>query len=152
MSSVRCRLLLVWVLTGCGAPPEPTPGHLLPCPASDNCVSSEADPADTVHSIAPLAPPAGHTMPNNALARLRGVVLAMPRATIVGGSPTTLRATFSSRIFGFTDDVEFRADPKLRVIQVRSASRRGYGDLGVNRERVEAIRAAWHATFEETGR
>lgn len=152
MSSACWGLVLVGVLTGCSPPPQPTTGHLLPCPSSDNCVNSEADSADTVHSIAPLAPPTGHSMPNDALARLRGIVLAMPRTTIVGGSPTTLRATFSSRIFGFTDDVEFRVDPKLRVIQVRSASRRGYGDLGVNRERVEAIRAAWDATFEETGR
>ena len=95
-------VLIVWLLAGCADPPKATPGHLLPCPASNNCVSSEADPSDTLHAIAPIAPPTGYSMPNDALARLRGIVLTMPRATVVGGSATSLRATFSSRI---TDDL-----------------------------------------------
>jgi len=137
---------IAW-LAGCSSPPEPIAGHLLPCPASDNCVSSEADPSETLHFIPPLGPPVGYTMPNDALARVRSVVVAMPRSTIVGGGVMDLRATFESRIFGFTDDVTFRSDFKLRVLQVRSASRRGYGDMGVNRARVEEIRRAWDASF-----
>lgn len=38
------------------------------------------------------------------------------------------------------DDTEFQLDPS-GVIHVRSAARLGYSDLGVNRRRVEAIRA-----------
>ncbi len=138
--------VLGWMIA-CASPPTPIAGHLLPCPSSNNCVCSEADPADTEHAIPPLAPPAGHAMPNDALARVRGVIASMPRATIVGGGVVDLRATFESRIFGFTDDVVLRADYAKRVVHVRSASRRGYGDMGVNRARVEELRRGWDATF-----
>lgn len=139
-------LALSWAV-GCASPPVVVAGHLPPCPTSNNCVSSEADPADGQHYVAPLAPPVGYTMPNDALARVRTLIVAMPRSTIVGGGVMDLRATFESRIFGFTDDVVVRSDFKLRVLQVRSASRHGYGDMGVNRARVEELRRAWDASF-----
>ena len=41
---------------------------------------------------------------------------------------------------GFVDDIEFYAEPS-GLIHVRSAARLGKSDLGVNRKRVEAIRA-----------
>ncbi|MBD0265996.1 MAG: DUF1499 domain-containing protein, partial [Tolypothrix sp. Co-bin9] len=52
-----------------------------------------------------------------------------------------LYAEFKSALMGFVDDVEFYLDPKAKVIQVRSASRLGQSDLGVNRKRIETIRA-----------
>jgi uncharacterized protein (DUF1499 family) len=127
--------------------PTAVPGHLQLCPASPNCVSSEAYVADATHYIAALQPPPGQALPNDALVRLRTIVAGMPRATIVGGGPTWFTATFSSRIWGFVDDVELRVDGAAGVVHVRSASRTGHSDLGVNRERVEAIRAAWVASF-----
>ena len=51
-----------------------------------------------------------------------------------------IAATFSSKVFGFVDDVELRADAEAGVIHVRSASRVGRSDLGANRRRVESIR------------
>ena len=65
----------------------------------------------------------------------------MPRATIVRHEPDYLYAEFRSRRMGFVDDVEFTYDDRAGLIQVRSASRLGRGDLGVNRKRIEAIRA-----------
>ncbi len=62
------------------------------------------------------------------------------RARIVREQPGYLQAEFTSRMLGFVDDVEFVLEPTARVIHVRSASRLGYRDFGVNRERVEAIR------------
>ena len=61
-----------------------------------------------------------------------------PRATIIEETGQYMHVEFRSRIFGFVDDVEFLVDD--RVIQVRSASRVGRSDLGVNRKRIEALR------------
>jgi uncharacterized protein (DUF1499 family) len=42
---------------------------------------------------------------------------------------------------GFVDDVEFLADRASGVVHVRSASRLGRRDFGVNRARIEELRA-----------
>jgi uncharacterized protein (DUF1499 family) len=52
-----------------------------------------------------------------------------------------VHAKFTSRFFRFVDDVEFCIDDDLRIIHVRSSSRVGYFDFGVNRRRIERIRA-----------
>jgi uncharacterized protein (DUF1499 family) len=64
----------------------------------------------------------------------------MPRMRIVEEQPGYLRVESSSRLIGFVDDVEFLVDAEHHVVHVRSASRMGYSDLGVNRQRVEDIR------------
>jgi len=113
-------------------------GRLKPCPRSPNCVSSQADRADETHAIAPLAfkgDPAG------AWRALRDLVAGWERAKVVVDEDAYLRAEFATRVMGFVDDVEFLLDPGARVIHVRSASRLGRRDFGVNRERVEAIRS-----------
>jgi uncharacterized protein (DUF1499 family) len=66
----------------------------------------------------------------------------MPRVTVVASDKGYLHAEFRSRLFGYVDDFEARWDAGSRCIQVRSASRSGHSDLGVNRRRVESIRAA----------
>jgi uncharacterized protein (DUF1499 family) len=66
-----------------------------------------------------------------------------PGARITDSAGPYLHAEFRSRLWGFVDDVEFRVDAAARVIHVRSASRQGYSDLGVNRKRVEALRKAF---------
>ena len=115
-----------------------TAGRLAPCKPSPNCVSSQADRSDTTHYLAPLA--AGHD-PHRAFATLKRIVRDAPRVTVVRDEPDYLYAEYRSRLFGFVDDVEFWLDPRAGVIHVRSASRLGRSDLGVNRERVEQIRA-----------
>lgn len=122
------------------APSHPAGSPLPPCPSTPNCVCSE-DP-DTGHRIAPLA---FEGSPAAALARLRQVVLALPRMTLVSESGTGFRVECRTRILRFVDDVEFRLDAAGGAIQVRSASRVGYSDLGTNRRRVEEIRRAFAA-------
>ncbi len=108
---------------------------LAPCPNKPNCVSSLAPDAD--HRVEPFAL-SGET----GWAALRAAVAAMPRTKIVEERPGYLHAECKSRIFRFTDDLELlRSDTGDRV-DVRSASRVGYGDWGVNRARVESLRAA----------
>ncbi|MGB3201944.1 MAG: DUF1499 domain-containing protein [Nodosilinea sp.] len=116
-------------------------GKLAPCPNSPNCVVSQGD-ADAEHAIAPLAYSGD---PVEAMAQLVAVVNAMPRTTMVESTDTYLYAEFASKLMGFVDDVEFYLDPAESVIQVRSASRMGKSDLGVNRQRIEAIRAQFQA-------
>jgi uncharacterized protein (DUF1499 family) len=113
-------------------------GRLAPCKPSPNCVSSQADPSDKVHYIAPIAAGAN---PGGTFARLKQLVLATANARVVTDTPVYLYAEYSSRVFGFVDDAEFWLDNPAGVIQVRSASRLGYSDLGVNRDRIEGIRA-----------
>ncbi|WP_052050886.1 DUF1499 domain-containing protein [Leptolyngbya sp. KIOST-1] len=114
-------------------------GHLAPCPASPNCVVSQGD-TDSEHSIAPLAYSGD---PSQAMAQLAAVVTAMPRTEIIEQGDRYLYAEFTSRWMGYVDDVEFYLDPEASVIQVRSASRLGESDLGVNRQRIETIRQAF---------
>jgi uncharacterized protein (DUF1499 family) len=75
------------------------------------------------------------------LARIKAIVQASPGAELVKEEPGYLYATFTTRLMKYTDDVEFWFDPAAQVVQVRSASRLGRKDFGVNRERLEALRA-----------
>ncbi len=136
--SVRFRgspvLALAVVLTACSGAPPVT--RLSPCPASPNCVSSKA--VDAAHRIEPFA---YGGEPGDALARVKAAALSFPRAAVVAEEPGYLKMTFTSALFRFVDDVEFDVDEAAKVVNVRSASRVGYSDLGANRKRIEAIRA-----------
>ncbi|MBD2437677.1 DUF1499 domain-containing protein [Nostoc sp. FACHB-110] len=110
-------------------------GKLASCPNSPNCVSSQS--TDAIHQIAPLT---FHTSPEQAIAHLKSIVQSLPRTTIISESQDYLYAEFKSALMGFVDDVEFFLDRNANVIQVRSASRLGQSDLGVNRQRIETIR------------
>jgi uncharacterized protein (DUF1499 family) len=113
-------------------------GALARCPASPNCVSSQA--SDDAHAVAPFA---YADDPRAALGRLAGIISTRPGARIVTREPDYLHAEFESKLMGFVDDLELRVDPAARVIHVRSASRLGHRDFGVNRARVESLRAAF---------
>jgi uncharacterized protein (DUF1499 family) len=73
--------------------------------------------------------------------RLRKVIAEMKGTRIAEEELGYLHAEFRSALFGFVDDVEFRMDETAGRIDVRSASRTGWFDFGVNRRRVEEIRA-----------
>ena len=109
---------------------------LAACPSSPNCVNSQAD--DRQHGISPLTF-SGDAV--KAMGKLAGVVAAIPRTQVIQRRSDYLYVEFSTPFMGFVDDVEFYCDGK--AIQVRSASRLGYSDLGVNRKRIEAIRAGF---------
>jgi uncharacterized protein (DUF1499 family) len=64
----------------------------------------------------------------------------MKKTQIITEDKNYLYAEFTSAIMGFVDDVEFYLDEDAKLIQVRSASRLGKSDLGVNRKRIETIR------------
>lgn len=107
-------------------------GRLAPCRRTPNCVSSQADPSDTEHYIAPLAF-AG------SIAALRTAIETLPLATVVREERDYLYAEFRTPILRFVDDVEFLREGS--VLHVRSASRLGRRDFKANRNRVEQLRA-----------
>ena len=119
-------------------------GKLKPPSATANSVSSQAAlyPDHPQRRYADIAPLALRGDGPATLARLQHVVAAMPGARIVDSTPDYLYAQYTTSIMQFVDDVEFWYDPKAQAIQVRSASRVGESDLGVNRKRVEAVRQA----------
>jgi uncharacterized protein (DUF1499 family) len=130
-------LLLACVLTASASAAQPT---LAPCPSSPNCVSSLA--TDPTHQMAPWPAPMSASV---ALDRLAAIVTAEPRTAVVSRDTLRLRVTFTSRLFRFVDDVEFAIDPVAQLVHFRSASRVGYGDLGVNRARMGRLRTAFLA-------
>ncbi|WP_350339215.1 DUF1499 domain-containing protein [Geomonas sp. Red32] len=111
-------------------------GRLSACPASPNCVSSQA--SDERHRIAPLAFTGD---PDAAFARLKTVLAQRKDTSVVEERPGYLRVELRTTLF--VDDGEFLLDREERVVHVRSASRLGYSDLGKNRSRMEDIRRAF---------
>ena len=106
-------------------------GKLAACPGSPNCVNSQSE--DSKSKIDPLPPVS--------IAQIKQVVESMERTTIIEETDTYLYTEFQSKLMGFVDDVEFYVDSANSVVQVRSASRLGQSDAGVNRKRVEEIRS-----------
>jgi uncharacterized protein (DUF1499 family) len=106
-------------------------GKLSPCPGSPNCVCSQSDLPQSAIDPFPLVP----------IAELAKIIREMERTTIVEESENYLYAEFKSKLMGYVDDVEFYRDPSQNAVHVRSASRLGQSDLGVNRQRIESIRA-----------
>lgn len=121
-----------------GKPPErPETVAALPgCPAAPNCVVSQN--ADTAHAVAPLKLAGDPAVEWPALRE----VLQQLGGRLIRGDERYLHFEFRSRIFGFVDDVECLLNEAAGQVEIRSASRVGYSDLGVNRRRVEAIRTA----------
>ncbi|MEA5506651.1 DUF1499 domain-containing protein [Halotia wernerae UHCC 0503] len=112
-------------------------GHLSSCPASNNCVVSQD--ADSKHAIEPIA---YHVDRDKARKTLLKVLTVVPRTEVIEQKDNYIHALSKSRIFKFTDDVEFYLPANESVIHLRSASRIGESDLGVNRRRLEQIRLA----------
>lgn len=109
-------------------------GQLAPCPTSPNCVNSHSD---ALHQIEPLTYKSSAT---TAFANLKTVIESFKQAKIIKAPDNYLYAEFTIPVVGFVDDVEFLLEPD-GIIHVRSASRLGESDLGVNRKRIETIRA-----------
>jgi len=120
------------VISRSGQAPGLENNRLVSCRSKPNCVSSAApDRAD--HYIA------GISLTASGLTDLRQVISQM------GGKVTVerddyLAAEFKSGLFGFVDDLELLIDQGQQMVQVRSGSRVGYSDMGVNRKRVEKLR------------
>ena len=110
-------------------------GQLAACPRSPNCVSSFSQDAE--HKIEPLT---YSSTPTVAMASLKGAIASWDKTKIINQTDNYLYVEFTSPLMGFVDDVEFLVDEGAKVIHVRSASRLGQSDLGVNRKRIETIR------------
>jgi len=110
-------------------------GKLKSCPESPNCVNSQAAGRSAISPIAYRGDAVA------AWRALQDVLAGMDRLQVVEQKDNYLRAEARSRMLGFVDDVEFYLDVYARVIHMRSASRLGYSDLGVNRARMEQVRS-----------
>ena len=114
-----------------------TDGRLAPCPASPNCVSTQAE--DAQHRMEPI-PFSGTRRGDDG----RGSKRSFPPCRECEWSPRQdnyLHVEATSRLFRFVDDVEFYLDADARLIHFRSASRVGHSDLGANRARMHRIQA-----------
>jgi len=143
---VTALFLILWfLLVSCSqgnpmAVPDLQNDTLAPCPASPNCVRSDATQAR--HYIEPLRLkiPAPEAWP-----LVQRAVAELPGSEIIIHEKNYLRAECRSRIFGFVDDLELQLRPQDHIIAVRSAARWGYADFGVNRKRIETLRAKLRA-------
>ena len=119
-------------------------GKLKPPSTTENSVSSQAAlyPDHPQRHYADIAPLAVQGNGPATLARIKAIVAGMAGAKVVRSDADYLYVQFTTKLMKFVGDVEFWFDPVNHVIQVRSASRVGRGDLGVNRKRIEAVRAA----------
>lgn len=106
---------------------------LPPCPASPNCVSSQAEDK---HRIVPFAVKGD---PAQAFSCLHALLLKRSDTTVVAFDKSMIKVEFRT-LLGFVDDGLFLLAPDMAVIHVRSAARLGYWDLGKNRRRMEEIR------------
>ena len=133
-------LLLSAVVFGCSASRPAhqgmTDGKFQPCPDSPNCVSSQSP--DKKHFIEPIH---YEGTQQQAKERLMAVIQGMKRSKIVTVTDQYIHAEFTSAFFRFVDDVEFYFDDVSKTLHVRSASRIGRSDFGVNRKRIEELRS-----------
>ncbi len=117
-------------------------GKLAPCPDSPNCVSTQADPSDEEHHMAPMS---YITSTEEAHARVLDIVRSMPRTRVITEDARYLYVEFRTPTLRFVDDVEFFFEEDENLIHFRSASRLGYSDMGLNRRRMTQIREAFEA-------
>ncbi len=122
---------------GCKAPEIGlTPTGLRPCPNRPNCVTSQNGTDE--QTLPPLTYSSDRA---TAYAKIKRIVLDQDNATIVEENSDYLHAKFQTKFMGFVDDMEFWFPSGQSIIHLRSASRLGYSDFGVNRKRAEHIRA-----------
>jgi uncharacterized protein (DUF1499 family) len=141
---VACLVVLAMPLFSCaGKRPSNLgveDGRLVPCPSTPNCVSSDA--TDEGHRIEPFTLA---VEPGQAWEQIRETVAALPRTTVITASEGYLHAECTSALMGFVDDLELQLRAGEGIVAVRSASRLGRSDLGVNRKRVEGLRETLRA-------
>ena len=115
-------------------------GQLSPCPDSPNCVSRQETKSS--HAIKAIE---YRDSKIAAQEKMLTILHEMKEAEIKTQENDYWHVEFTSRWMRFVDDVEFYFPEDEPIIHMRSASRLGYSDLGVNRKRIENIRSR----FEE---
>jgi len=122
-------------------PAAAEPNRLSPCPDSPNCVSSRStNPSRFIEALRYTG------SLTDARQKVIDLLKNSKRARLISVEIDYIHAEFRSLIFKFVDDVEFYFSSEDRIIHMRSASRTGYYDFGVNRRRLERLRA----TFENS--
>lgn len=112
--------------------------QLTPCPESPNCVSSFEDKKDETHYIKAYS--INNVDQASTWSSLQTIIKNNESAEIINADDAYIYAEFTSGMMRFVDDTEFMLDTENKLIHLRSASRLGYKDFDVNRERLEAIR------------
>ncbi len=109
-----------------------------------NSVTSQADlwPDHPQKAYSAIAPFKASGDGSAEMKKITQALQAMPRTTIIQQEPGYIYAQSTTAALKFTDDIEFALDANKGIIDVRSASRLGRKDFGVNRARVEAVRRA----------
>jgi len=126
-------LLSHWRTPSLGGPEA----GLMACPSQPNCVNSLT--GEDRRAVAPFA---YQGQADQAWDRLRLLVQSVG-GVVQQETEGYLWATFRSPVWRFVDDLELYLDQKNKLIHVRSASRVGYSDLGVNAKRVARLHACW---------
>ncbi len=144
MRSSICKkfwLGVALLISGCSGERPPHLGsvnsHLADCPLTPNCVSSFSKDPEHQISLLQFA-----STPEQLIEDLKTILHETEEAHIITIGEHYIYAEFTSKVFRFVDDVEFLLDPQTQTLHFRSASRIGHSDLGVNRERIETLKAA----------
>ncbi|MFN0197631.1 MAG: DUF1499 domain-containing protein [Planctomycetaceae bacterium] len=137
---VVLMILALWSRRAQAPRSAPLSNRLPDCPATPNCVCSQA-----TREAQFIRPFDFRGDADSSLQKMLDVLEDNPAAQVVTREKRYLHVEFRSPTFGFTDDVEFLIDDTARVIQVRSASRIGYSDRGANRRRIENLRELYEA-------
>lgn len=126
-----------------------TDGRLKPPSNTPNSVSSQAylhpDHPQKAYAQIDSLPLKGGSDAQASMRALVASLQALPGVTVVQQTPDYLYVQSLTRWMKYIDDVEFWVNPSKGVIELRSASRLGHGDLNLNRQRIETIRNAYLA-------
>ena len=136
------------VISRSGNAPGLSAGRLSACPDKPNCVCSELAP-DAPAYIQPLPLPS--SMDTADVLSFLGEIIGEMGGKIQTADKAYVATTFNSAIFGFVDDLEIRIADDEGVIHIRSASRVGYSDGGVNKARIETFRARFFDAVQTAG-
>ena len=71
--------------------------------------------------------------------KVKSIIENSPRTKIVESDGDYLHAEVTSRIMKYVDDLEISFAPEENNLSIRSESRVGDGDFGVNRKRVDLL-------------
>ena len=109
-----------------------------PCPSSPNCISTVAE-----KKRKKLPPLPFKTDVKEDKAAMKKIITTYPRTKLISEREDYLHFQFVTKLGNFTDDVEFYFDGENRLIHFRSASQKGWSDMGANRRRMKRISKEW---------
>ncbi len=116
-------------------------GRFAPCKKTPNCVSTQADPMDEQHYIAPIKYSSTQAMAKKRI--LEAIQNTGGTTKVITQKPDYIHAENQSPVMKYIDDIEIYFNDRRKEIHIKSASRIGYSDMGMNRKRVEKIRKSF---------